>query len=118
MPSFKQIVGGFRAFGIFLIALRESGRGVAVILADVERLAEPILRIAGERILGIALNESAHRLLGGRIIRLGQQAHSVIVLVLRIAGGQRPARSGGLLRRLFVRLLLRPARQRAEIARA
>src|SRR6185437_1485487 len=59
----QEAVGTLAALRVFPIALGEGSGGVIVVLAHVEGLAEPILGIARERIVGIALDESAERLL-------------------------------------------------------
>src|SRR5579863_8565171 len=66
----QQIVGRLGALRVFLVALRESGGRVGVVLAYVEGLAKPVLRISSERILRPTLNKVAHRLLRRRIIGL------------------------------------------------
>ena len=55
----QEIVGGLAALGIFLIAEGEGGGGVLVFLAHVIGLAEPVLRVAGERVVGIVLDEGS-----------------------------------------------------------
>src|SRR5258708_2814905 len=82
--------GGRSPPGIFLIALGEDSGGVVVVLPHVIGLAQPVLGVAGERIIRVALHEGAQRLLGRRVIGLAQQAEGVVVLLLR-----RPARRRG-----------------------
>src|SRR5258707_14591407 len=86
----EQVVGSLPALGIFLIALGEDRGGVVVVLPHVIGLAQPVLGVAGERIIRGALHEGAQRLPGPRGIGLAQQAEGVVVLLLR-----RPARRRG-----------------------
>src|SRR6185437_13306788 len=87
----QQIVGAFTALRILLVAFGKGAGGMGVVLADVEGLAEPVLRIAGERVGRVALDEAAQRLLRRRVVGLTQQPEGVVVLLLRRAGRQRPA---------------------------
>src|SRR6185312_3537111 len=85
------------ALGIFLIALGEDRSGVGVVLPHIVGLAQPILGVAGERIVGMLLHEGAQRLLGRRVVGLAQQAERIVVLLLRrtAAGRRRRSSTGG-----------------------
>src|SRR5581483_3015569 len=83
----QQVVGRLGALRIFLVALGEGGGRALIILARIEGLAEPVLRIAGERVPRIALDEGAEGLLGLLVARLPQQREGRVVLVERRASG-------------------------------
>src|SRR5208282_674076 len=79
----EEIVHRLAALGIFLVALGEGDGGVVPILAHVIGLTQPVLRVAGERILGELLHEGAQCGFGVGIIGALQQAESAVVLILR-----------------------------------
>src|SRR5712692_9906557 len=86
-PELQQEIRRLRAPRKFLIAVSEGCGGIRVVLADIERLAEPVLRRRSQGIPGIMLNEAAERLLGVLVTRLSQQAEGGVVLVLGRARG-------------------------------
>src|SRR5262249_29896684 len=97
-PKLEQEVRPLRAFRIILEAVGESRGGIIVILANVEGLAEPILRSRRQRVLGMLLDEAAERLLGILVPCLPQQAEGGVVLILRIGRAARKRRYRGLSR--------------------
>src|ERR1700722_4764940 len=107
----QQIVHRLAVLGIFLIALGEGDGGVVPILAHIIGLAQPVLRVAGERILGIFRHEGAQRLFRVGIIGALQQAEGVVVLILRRGGGGGGGRRRG---RRIGRARGIAGRQRAE----
>ena len=92
----QQPVSRLRSSRIALVAFGKGGSGFGVLAASIKAFAEPILRIAGERVARMLLNKAAQRFLRRRIIRLPQQSESGIVLRPRpIRDGSAPPAPGG-----------------------
>src|SRR4029078_6960149 len=71
----RRLVASF----VFLVALEEGVGGSLVLAAAVEALADPILGIRRERILGVALYQLAEGHFGARVIVLRQGAVAFLV---------------------------------------
>src|SRR5262249_7164930 len=70
----QQAVGGLGTLGVALIALEKRARSSLVLAAHEQGFTEPILGIAGECVVGIALHEVVERGFGGPVILLQQVA--------------------------------------------
>src|SRR3984893_8742923 len=84
----QQLVGRLARSIEFGGDAEEGFRGVAILLALEEALAEPILRVRDQGIAGIFLREVAHGFFGQRIILALHVADAEIELVLRGCRGR------------------------------
>src|SRR4029077_599705 len=80
--QFEQALRRLGVSTIVLIALEECPRGGAVLAPYVERFSQPILGIAGERIVRKALQKIFKRGLGGRIVALQEGTVGRLVKLL------------------------------------
>src|ERR1700730_2040651 len=86
----QQLVGRLAAFRIALLALGKGARRLDKPAACVIGLAEPVLGVAGPRILRVLLDKGLARRLGGGIVRLLQQTEGIVVLLAGRAARQAP----------------------------
>ena len=94
----EQRIRRLAALRIFLEALGEGERGVVVVLPHIECLAQPVAGIAGQRMLGILIDEGAQRLLRIAVLVLPQQVEGILVLLVRRRALQGVGPGGGGLR--------------------
>src|SRR5258708_18956047 len=99
----QQGVRGFCRLVVFAGDVEEDFGGVAKLLALKQAFAQPILRIPQQRIAGIFLRETAHGLLGERVIPALHVTDTEVVFVARRVrrrrGGHRAGRVWTALRR-------------------
>src|SRR5439155_20094460 len=77
----QKIVGRLGALWPALVALGKGGGGVEKAVAGEVGLAEPVLRVARHRVLGVLLDKGLERPFGGRIVGLLQETKGVVVLL-------------------------------------
>src|SRR3990167_3012626 len=97
----QQIVRALRARLVGLVALGEGSHRVLVVATRIVRLPQPVLGIAGQYMLRIALHECPKTLLGAGIIAILQLLEGVVVELVGPAcrGGRRRSRGHGRRRR-------------------
>src|ERR687891_2897059 len=69
----EQRIGGLLALLVFLVAMEEGVGGVLILTAHIIALSDPILCVAGKRIVRIGVDQLAESVLGACIVLLEQR---------------------------------------------
>src|SRR5262249_54059039 len=89
IPSLSSVIRCLIAGLVFLIALEEGVGRILVLAAVIVALADPVLGVSGERILGIGVDQLAERGLGPGIVVLRQRTVALFIERVHVLAGQR-----------------------------
>ena len=83
----QQVVGSLGARLVDLVAVGEGSHGVLIITTRIISLAQPVLRVARQHMLGIALQECLKAPLRVGVVAVVQLLEGVVVHLVRPSGG-------------------------------